>query len=228
MLGIIGAMEIETSGIVDAMERVENVDVGNYRFVVGFLCGKKIVVSRCGIGKVFSSTAAALMIDGFGVSEIINIGVAGGAKPLRQGDVVIGERCVQHDYDATADGLSPGQVHGFASPYFICSVDIVNRLEEVMRSLGCAYEKGTIASGDCFVSDKNKSADISKNFGAIVYDMESAAIAQVCAFQCVGFCSMRAISDNGDDDAVESFYEFVSKAAARSIEVITAYVKKFA
>lgn len=228
MLGIIGAMEVETSGIVEAMECIENVDAGGYRFVVGLLCGKRIVVSRCGIGKVFSSTAAALMIDKFGVSEIINIGVAGGAKPLRQGDVVIGERCVQHDYDATADGCELGQVHGFTSPYFMCDIGIVNRLETVMRSLGYTYSKGTIASGDCFVSDAKKSANISKCFGAIVYDMESAAIAQVCAFQGVAFCSMRAISDNGDDDAIDSFYDFVSKAAARSIDVITAYVRKFA
>lgn len=51
--------------------------------------------------------------------------------------------------------------------------------------------------------------------------MESAAINQVCAVQNVGFTSLRAISDNGDDGAVKSFYEFVEDAAAKAIDAVT-------
>ena len=57
--------------------------------------------------------------------------------------------------------------------------------------------------------------------------MESAAINQVCAFQGTGFVSVRAISDNGDDGAVKSFYEFVSEASAKAIEVIKEYIASF-
>lgn len=227
MFGIIGAMEIETEGLVKKLVDCKEVNSGAYKFVIGKLCGKEIVVCRCGIGKVFSSTAAALMIANFEVNNIINIGVAGGAKPLRQGDIVISERTVQHDYDATADGLAIGQVHGFDSPYFGCDRAIVGELSDVITRLGYRYKVGTIASGDCFVGDNEKSAYIAKQFDAIAFDMESAAINQVCAVQNVGFASLRAISDNGDDSAVKSFYEFVTEAADKSIEIVTEFIASF-
>lgn len=224
MLGIIGAMSIETDGLIAKMSQAREIIAGNYKYISGKLGGKEIVVCRCGIGKVFSSTAAALMIDKFGVSEIINIGVAGGAKPLRQGDIVVADRTVQHDCDSSADGLALGQVNGFDSPYFTCDSRIATRLCAIMSAKGFTCAAGTIASGDCFVSDTAKAKMISDTFGAIAYDMESAAINQVCNFQGVSFCSMRAISDNGDDGALKSFYEFVEEAAVRSIAVISEYI----
>lgn len=227
MFGIIGAMDIETEGLIAKLTDKKDVVIGAYKFVRGKLCGKEIVVCKCGIGKVFSSTAAALMITNFEVTDIINIGVAGGVKPLRQGDIVISERTVQHDYDATADGLPMGQVHGFDSPYFGCDRAVVGELCEIITRLGYRYKVGTIASGDCFVSDNAKSAAIARKFDAVAFDMESAAINQVCAVQEVGFTSLRAISDNGDDSAVKSFYEFVTEAAAKSIEIITEFIASF-
>lgn len=227
MFGIIGAMEIETERLIETLTDRKDVPIGAYKFVCGKLCGKEIVVCKCGIGKVFSSTAAALMIAHFEVTDVINIGVAGGVKPLRQGDIVISERTVQHDYDATADGLIPGQVHGFDSPYFGCDRAVVGELCEVITRLGYRYKVGTIASGDCFVNDNEKSALIARRFDAVAFDMESAAINQVCAVQEVGFASLRAISDNGDDSAVKSFYEFATEAAAKSIEIITEFIASF-
>ena len=82
MIGIIGAMEIETSGFVARLDNTSTQSVGSYLFTVGELYGKKVVVCRCGIGKVFSSTAAALMIEKFAVKCIINLGVAGGATEV--------------------------------------------------------------------------------------------------------------------------------------------------
>ena len=227
MTGIIGAMEIETDGLIRIMTDSVVKSAGSYHFVKGKICGKEAVVCRCGIGKVFSSTAAALMISLFEPETIINLGVAGGAKPLKQGDIVVSERTVQHDYDATADGLEKGRVHGFESPFFDCGRAAVGQLSEVLNRLGYRYKVGTIASGDCFISDRHKAAEISREFGAIAYDMESAAINQVCAFQGVGFVSVRAISDNGDDEAVKSFYEFVTESSAKAIEVIKEYVASF-
>ncbi len=227
MIGIIGAMEIETNGLVSKLNDTLVEKVGSYSFVKGNLYGKDVVVCRCGIGKVFSSTAAVLMIEKYGVDCIINLGVAGGAKPLKQGDVVIAERTVQHDYDAVADGLKLGQVHGFNSPYFDCDNTLIEKLSIALNEADVNYTKGVIASGDCFVSSKEKSTAIAKEFGAIAFDMESAAINQVCSVQGVPFCSMRAISDNADDEAVKSFYEFVTEASEKAIDAISKFVSIF-
>ena len=228
MLGIIGAMEIETNGLIEKMDETRVDTFGVFSFVCGKLCGKNIVVCKCGIGKVFSSTAAILMIEKYGVDAIINIGVAGGAKLLKQGDIVIAEKTVQHDYDATADvseGLVLGQVHGFTSPFFECDNELISVLKMAVFRCGLSSNVGIIASGDCFVSSKVKSENISKTFGAIAFDMESAPINQVCAMQKVKYCAMRAISDNADDIAAMSFYDFVCEASKRAIDVICEFVK---
>ena len=98
------------------------------------------------------------MIEKFGVSELINVGVAGGKKPLSQGDVVIAEKTVQHDYDATPDGLPLGQVHGFDSPYFNCDNGLVSHLDAIMNDMKIRHKIGVVASGDCFVSKKKERA----------------------------------------------------------------------
>ena len=43
----------------------------------------------------------------------------------------------------------------------------------------------------------------------------------------VGFTALRAVSDNGDDAAVKSFYEFVDEASSKSIEVISEFIASF-
>lgn len=226
MLGIIGAMKIETDSLIAEMNNVRKESAGAFVFSVGEIKGKTIVVCECGIGKVFSSSAAALMIEKFGVDTIINVGVAGGRKPLRQGDVVIAEKTVQHDYDATPDGLPLGQVHGFDSPYFDCDSGLVKALDGIMTSMNVRHKVGIVATGDCFVGSKEKAASISATFDADAYDMESAAINQICAVQNVKFVSLRAISDNGDDEAVKSFYEFVTAAAEIALNVLRRLIEE--
>ena len=225
MIGIIGAMSIEIDGLVAIMDERKTISCGIYNYEVGKIFGKEVVVCRCGIGKVFSSTATALMIEKFAPVAIINIGVAGGAKPLCQGDIVVSKRTVQHDYDGTADGLKLGQVHGFDSQYFECDENLVNAISKVIDEFGYSYIVGTVATGDCFVSDNAKSSFIAKTFDANAFDMESGAINQVCNVQNVPFVALRAISDNGDDSAMKSFYEFVTEAATRSINIITKYIQ---
>ena len=225
MIGIIGAMSIEIDGLVAIMDERKTISCGIYNYEVGKIFGKEVVVCRCGIGKVFSSTATALMIEKFAPVAIINIGVAGGAKPLCQGDIVVSKRTVQHDYDGTADGLKMGQVHGFDSQYFNCDENLVNAISKVIDEFGYSYIVGTVATGDCFVSDNAKSSFIAKTFDANAFDMESGAINQVCNVQNVPFVALRAISDNGDDSAMKSFYEFVTEAATRSISIISKYIQ---
>lgn len=227
MLGVIGALRVEIDGLLNLMSDKTEVKAGNFTFTKGYVSGKEIVVMYCGVGKVFSSTAAALMIEKFNVTSMINIGVAGGIKPLVQGDIVLSDKAVQHDYMATADGLLPGQVQGFDSPYFACDSEMVSNLSKAIAAAGYECNIGTIASGDQFINSSGKIAELKDLFDPKAVDMESAAIAQVCAYQNVKFVAMRAISDNGDEEAVLSFYDFVEMAAKRTVESIAKYIEYF-
>ena len=53
-------------------------------------------------GKVNSARTSQVLIDNFELNYIINIGVAGGINfNLNIGDIIIGEKLVQYDFDLT-------------------------------------------------------------------------------------------------------------------------------
>lgn len=229
MVGIIGAMEIETQGIIDKMTCVERRKTEKFEFCKGRLCGKETVVCKCGIGKVNSAAAAAVMINTYPeISLVISVGVAGGINPnVRQGDIVIGERTVYHDYDATADGVEKGRVSDYDFTYFQSDSESVERMRGILENKGIKCYVGVIATGDMFVGSNEKSEQIRAEFGADACDMESAAIAQAAYLMNRKFFSMRAISDNGNDGAIEDFYSFVTKAAKVSTDAIIGFIQNF-
>ena len=230
MIGIIGAMSIETDGIIAEMKNIKRDAFEKYEFVSGTLHGKDVVVCKCGVGKVHSATAAALLVARYpSAALLISVGVAGGLHPdVKQGDVVIGEKTVYHDFDATADGVEKGRVSGLDFTYFQSDGQSVAKMQKIISALGVRCFTGVIATGDMFVGSDEKSALIRKEFGADACDMESAAIAQTAYLTGRKFFSMRAISDNGDGSAIGDFYSFAERAARVSTEAISAFVKEHA
>jgi adenosylhomocysteine nucleosidase len=224
MIGIIGAMSIEIDEIVNKLTEKNEYSYKSYNFVSGKLCGKDVVVCKCGIGKVNASTATMLMKVKYDVDVLINIGVAGGYKTLKQGDIVISSKTVEHDYDGTPDGLTLGQVHGFDSPFLDCDEELVSSLHKIACERGYSTVVGAVATGDQFIASNVKSSLITQTFGAVAYDMESGAINHACKNLGIRFVAIRAISDNGNDEAIESFYEFVTKAALKSEDLVCSYI----
>ena len=76
-IGIIGAMPCEVDPLIAQMENASTLTVGSIKFTQGILCGKDTVIAICGIGKVFAAMCAQTMILHFGVTAIVNVGVAG-------------------------------------------------------------------------------------------------------------------------------------------------------
>jgi adenosylhomocysteine nucleosidase len=73
---------------------------------------------------------------------------------------------------------------------------------------------GLIASGDRFVAAAAESDALRSALPeALAVDMESAAVAQVCADWGVPFGAVRTISDRADDDAHVDFQHFLSQIA---------------
>ena len=227
MLGIIGAMKIETDRLVSGLSDKKSVMAVGREFVLGKLGGKPVVVCQCGIGKVSSAVVATVMSLDFGVTTIINIGVAGGVGPtVRQGDIVIATKVAHHDYDLVAFGNKPGQVDGFGDVFFECCPDITDRMTANAAASKLPYHVGNIVSGDQFVSDTEYANMLSKSFGAIAVDMESAAIGHACKMLGIKFGIMRAISDEGDDTAVHDYDKFLTEAAERSYAMISSLLKE--
>ena len=215
--GIIGAMDVEVESIAANMQNVAHTVISGIPFSAGTLSGRQVVLARCGIGKVNAAVCAQIMLSVFGVNEIINTGVAGAiAKGIKQNDIVIAERFVQHDVDTTAIGDPVGFVSTVNKVFFDTDKGITFRLKAAIGNKARTH-LGTVATGE----------KIHERFNASACDMEGCAIAQVCALAGVPFGAVRCISDSADDKAHMDYPEFAAKAAATCAAMVMEYFKYF-
>lgn len=204
MLGIIGAMDKEVDALRRQMTNSEEKQTGFTRFTVGTLWGEPVCLAQCGVGKVHAALCAQAMIMGFGVSAVLNIGVAGALRPsLGIGDVVVADSAVQHDADATPIGALPGMIYGLDLVHFPCDPALSSLLKHAAKEAGLRCESGAIATGDQFIVGTEKKNWLAETFTAAACDMEGGAIAQCCYEMHVPYAAVRAISDTRDGDERE-------------------------
>ena len=225
MIGIIGALAVEVEGLLVKMKIGDITTIGGMVFYTGEIAGKKVVVARCGVGKVNAAMCAQAMIVSFPVTGVINLGAAGAIDDtLNIGDVVVATDLVNHDVNAGSFGYLPGHVPGMESVAFPADKQLAGL---ALKAYNAAFAGGTakahhgrIATGDQFIEDAAHKQQISENFVALCVEMEGAAIAQVCYLNRIPFAAIRAISDKADGSAQANFEEFVAQAAENSATVV--------
>ena len=225
MIGIIGAMKIETDAIKSMLKNKRSEQISGIDFVLGEYNGYAVVVAQCGIGKVFAAMCAQTMILQYSVSEIINVGVAGTlCKELGLLDIAISTAVVEHDMDTSPLGDPVGLISGINVIEMPACNRLVNQFAKIATENKKNFVCGVIASGDQFIGNKEKKAFIHNTFRAIACEMEGAAIGHVCYVNNVDFVIIRAISDNADDTAGAMEYpELCRHAAEQSQQILQAY-----
>jgi len=225
--GVIGAMESEVAQLRDALKNTAVTRFSGLTFYAGALGSRRVVLVRCGVGKVNAARCAQMLIDRFGVDYIVNTGIAGGVgEGLRVADVVIGAELVQHDFDAVAFGYARGNI---CDPTHRDTPSVFRSDGELIAAFRAAAEAvidpkrvktGRIATGDLFVASAEAKRDIAETFGAVAAEMEGGAIAQVAALAGVPFIVLRAISDLADGSSPRSFDEFEQETANLSAAIL--------
>ena len=223
MIGIIGALTEEVKLLVEQTQVAETVSLCGLTFYAGTLEGQNVVIVKCGVGKVHAAMAATTLAVRFSCDTIVNTGVAGGT--VGRGETVVSERLVQHDVHCDADGLPQGQLDGFASPFIAADGETVARLRAAAAESGINVHVGTIVSGDQFICKAADVRQLADGFDAKAIDMESAAIAQVCAIAGIRFCALRTVTDNADESAPSDFYELLHVASVKSSKILLAYLR---
>jgi len=228
MIGIIGAMEIEVCSFIEEMTEKEEKTVSGSTFVKGKLCGKEIVVVRCGIGKVASAMICETLITLYHPSVIINTGVAGTLDDdLYRGDVAISTGAVQHDFTLKFLGFAEGQIPGFDKPTFDADMETSNQLTAIGKEMGLKIKQGLICSGDQFIATHEQKNEILRKFpNGIACEMEGASIAQVCTMNDMPFAIVRAISDGANGEDLGDYREFETRMAKLSFQLVKNYLKK--
>ena len=216
-IGIIGAMSVEVEALKKKLEGAETVTLSGIDFFCGKLCGKETVIAKCGIGKVFAAICAQTMILQFGVTHVINTGVAGTlTEELDILDVAIADGVVQHDMDTSPIGDPVGLISGINMVVLPTSETLGVLAQNVAERLGINSKRGIVASGDQFISNPQRKEFIRNTFGAICCEMEGAAIGHVCYVNGVECLIVRAISDSASGHASMEYPEMVALAAEQS------------
>lgn len=227
--GIIGAMDVEVAILRSMMKNARTETVSSIDYIIGSLEGRRVVLARSGVGKVFAALCAQTMILKFGVTEIVNSGVAGTlTSELHIGDVAISTACVQHDMDTSAVGDPVGLISGINMVELPADRKIVDELDRVCAAANVNHRLGVIASGDQFVHTTERREWIVSTFKASAVEMEAAAIAQVCYVNKIPFAAIRVISDEASGDVKIDYMTFMKAAAATSSDIALRWLRAHA
>ncbi len=228
-LGIIGAMSIEVEKLKGLMTELTVTEKAGMEFYEGLLEQLPCVVVQCGVGKVNAAMCVQILCDCFGVTHIVNTGVAGSlCAELDIGDFVISKDAIYHDFDCSAinPNYTVGQVPGLPARSFAADQELIVLATTAAEQVYAGHSKlGTVASGDQFVCDKALKERIIANTGALCTEMEGAAIAHAAWRNGVPFVVIRAISDKADDSAQMDYPTFEKIAAERCSAVTRALAK---
>ena len=219
--GIICAMEEEIKELRAQLTNANEENIANIIFYSGQINDHEVVLVRAGIGKVQAGVTTAFLIENFKVDAVINSGSAGGiGTGLAVGDLVLSTGAAYHDASATVFGYKPGQLPQ-QPQIFEADQELLQAVSEAASQAGLQVKPGLIVTGDQFVSSQAQIAAIKEIYPqALCCEMEGAAVAQVAYQFDKPFLIVRAMSDVGDEDAGQSFDEFIIDAGKKSAQMI--------
>lgn len=220
-LGIIGAMQVEVEILLGRMEDRTSRTIAGSTFCEGTLEGLPAVVVQCGVGKVNAAICAQILCDCFGVTHLVNTGIAGSlCADLDIGDLVVSTDAMYHDFDCVHFGYEYGKVPGMDVVTFSADEAMMAYAFAAAESVNPGHtRRGRIASGDQFVADKELKEKIIAHTQGLCTEMEGAAIAQTACRNNLPFVILRAISDKADDSAEMDYPTFERIAAHRCAQV---------
>jgi adenosylhomocysteine nucleosidase len=199
----------------------------------GVLQGRRVVTAVTGVGVTNGAMVAALFIHHFRPAEVIVTGTGSRFNPrIRTGDTVISTRTIHHAAGSLTDhgmvyrkvrGPLPGQMTHWAYPpdprlLRLAKRAIPGYAAEAVTVDGETYTPrvlpGVVTASDLFGVSDAKIADMEAQLKPDIMEMESAAIAQVCAQLRVPQIVFRAGSNRTQSNPGTAYRKLGQTAAA--------------
>ncbi len=215
--GILGALDTEVALICEKMQTERTESMFGTTFHVGTIAGQSVVVVCCGIGKVNAAACTTTMMQRFGADCIVNVGIAGAmAHGLQVLDVVAATEVGFHDQDAIMLKYYPSRA------FFETDAALCKLCRDAYAALDFArpLTEGRIVSGDVFVSDRTTRDCINNTYHPACVEMEGASIGHVSFMHEKPFLVIRTMSDTADDEAAQTYDDFMDRAAHQSARII--------
>lgn len=225
--GIICAMEEEIKELLANLKEVQGQNIGDMHYYSGKIFDNDVVLVQSGIGKVQAGITTAFLIQNFNVDCVINSGSAGGiGEGLHVGDLVLSTGTAYHDADATAFGYKMGQLPS-QPQIFPADKNLITKISQAAVENKIKIHEGLIVTGDQFVNSKDRINEIKEIFPqALCCEMEGAAVGQVAYEFNIPYLVIRAMSDTADEEASQSFDEFIIDAGKRSAKMLLTLLSK--
>lgn len=222
-LGIIGPTEGEINSVINQIDNKKTTQRALLNFIEGTLCDIDVVAVFCGVCKVNAATATQIIIDTFGATHIVNIGVAGAVdETLQICDTIISSQVTYHDVaDDILTEYHPWmkEIYFHADAKMICDIIKAN-FDDPTVYVG----KGKIVTGESFITKLGRS-EIKTKYLPLCVDMETAIIAHVCYVNQIPFVAIRSISDTPNESGNEAFEKYYQKASDKATNIFLQYIR---
>lgn len=171
---MLAPMKLELRSVVKAFS-LQPAQINGVAVHTGVVCDAEVVATPTGIGTALATSATERLLGLGEFDRVMVVGVAGGVGPsVGIGDIVIPE-VVFDGQDGNEYRPAP-----IAGP----------------------LPRGSIVTSDDFIVEPERLAQLIAN-GVIAVDMETGAVAAVCAQRGIPWSTVRAISDRAEDGDIE-------------------------
>lgn len=195
---------------------------GPTAFHRGNLGSASALIITSGIGTTNAAVAITAALQSFESNAVIVAGTAGGlARNIAVNDIVIAQRALYHEANATEFGYEPGQLPQMP-PWYEADPALLVLSEKVAEESGARSAVGTVASSNSFVTATLADGVRATFPDLLAVDMETAAIAQVCWMFGVPWVSVRAVSDLCDPEGFSQFRTHADEAYQTSYKLARA------
>ena len=177
--GFVFALGIESGCLEDLLQGAITVRGDRFAIREGGLRGRRVAIILAGPGQDNARRATEILIDGHRPDRVISAGFAGGlCQKLKRNDILIADRLLNLAGGELSVELPPGLSAAVTQPGIHC---------------------GSLLTTDRVVRMPSERKAILDRTGALAVDMETFAVAEVCAARQVAFSSIRVVNDTADE-----------------------------
>lgn len=210
MIAILVAVKQELRPILRRAKASHVVRQAHLDFYEGTLAGQPVALLALGVGKECARIAAEMTIKCYRPDLIISAGFGGGLQDsVSDGDIIIGTEILEIREDR-GNTVRWKSAHKFPRAPGFQTADGHFRLHY-----------GRIVTSDEMVLKASTKVRIGQATGALSVDMETSAVAAVCAAHHTDFCAFRCITDNDHEDLPEEFNDFFVLGQLRARRILS-------
>lgn len=241
---ILYAFDAEGERLADEMTIRDSVVLLGRIARIGRLSGRDVVLAESGVGMTNAAMTTQCLIDRFRPVAVIFTGIAGAVdSAIHIGDIVACRQWRTHDYGyhgrdgfevttidvyhPDADSIMETAAFDVDSALFTAAEKLTRKdldLDAIGGRTPVLAVGGVGVSGNCFIDSREKREWLQETFAALVTDMESAAVGQVCVVNDIPFIVFRSASDlaggSGSETAGDEMEQFFRIAADNSSRVV--------